>query len=338
MKSSFCKLRQKISFRFFSAHLTKLTKKFEPHRRTFRGLRIYAVDGQQLILPRTIDIIQHGHTGRSTSRYTESYMPRAYLTHAYDVLSGVTKDFCFGPRLNEVADAATMIAKFEKNSLTLYDRLYFSKKLAELHFKRKNYFLFRCRKNCLPEMSAFIANKRKHKMTVSYHGHPLQLIKIWNKRNQEWGIFATNLPAAWIKPKLIRALYRLRWEVEISFKELTATTKLEEWHSKFHNGILQELFCSFWLINFVKIQAYFHRKHPKNPLQDDYKKPNFKLLLNWILSIFDKILQRVPGVLDEFQFLIKRSTEQRKHESRRYPREIKGPASPYPYNNTRWVL
>ena len=315
-----------------------MTKKFEPHRRVFRGLRIYAIDGQQLILPRTDDIVASGYTGRATSRYSESYMPRAYLTHAYDVLSGVTKNFCFSPRLNEIADAKQMIARFEKNSLTLYDRLYFCSKLALCHLKRKNYFIFRCKKSAFPELAAFIKNKKYKKMAISYRGHNIYLVKSWNQQRKEWSVFATNLPSAWIKSKLIRNLYRLRWEVEISFKELTATTKIEQWHSKFINGILQELFCLFWLINFVKIQTYFRSKHAKNPLSDAYEKPNFKLLFNWIVSNFAKILLRIPEVLDEMQILIRKSTERRNHESRRYPREIKGPASPFPYNNTRWVI
>lgn len=336
-KGSFSKARKKISYKFFADRLNDLKKKFEPYRRTFRGLRIYAIDGQQIILPRTDDIKANGYTGRSTSRYSESYMPRAYLTHAYDVLSGVTKSFCFGPRLNEIADAAKMIKGFERNSLTLYDRLYFCSKLVLCHFKRKNYFIFRCRKNALPEIPAFIKDKKRKKLEIFYNGRRLFLVKAWNGRANEWSVFITNLPSSWIKHRLIRKLYRLRWEVEISFKELTATTKIEQWHSKFINGILQELFCSFWLINFVKIQMYFRVKQLKNPLQDEYQRPNFKLLFNWVVWNFPKLLQRIPGVLDEMEILIKKSTERRIHEARHYKREIKGPASPYPYNNTRWV-
>jgi IS4 transposase len=48
---------------------------------------------------------------------------------------------------------------------------------------------------------------------------------------------------------LIFKLYRLRWQVETSFLELTAITRSEQWHSKSYNGIMQELYALMWLIN-----------------------------------------------------------------------------------------
>ncbi len=40
---------------------------------------------------------------------------RMYLSHAYDVLSGVTKNLCYSPALNEIANAIQMIGSFESN-------------------------------------------------------------------------------------------------------------------------------------------------------------------------------------------------------------------------------
>ena len=42
------------------------------------------------------------------------------------------------------------------------------------------------------------------------------------------------------------------------------------------------------------------------------------------------------GLFNSIQLLIKRSTEKRKRRSRTHPRELRSPASPYPYNNTEW--
>jgi len=59
--------------------------------------------------------------------------------------------------------------------------------------------------------------------------------------------------------------------------------------------------------------------------------------LNHIVSLLPKIFKRIQGLFDELKILIKISTERRKHYSRAYPRELKTPASPYKYNNTKWV-
>ena len=132
-------------------------------------------------------------------------------------------------------------------------------------------------------------------------------------------------------------LYRLRWEVGKFFREFTSTLKAQQWHSEFVNGIMQEIYALLWLINFTKILMQFSGKKPLNPMSRRYEKPNFKLILNFIVKIMPKIWKRIADVIRHIQRLIKDSTERRKRYSRSYPREIKSPASPYPYNNTGWV-
>jgi len=338
-KGALAQIRKKVSYKFFQDILTELIENFEPQRQIFHGLKIYAIDGQQIILPRTPDLVEEGFTGRAIGRYRESYLPRGYLTHAYDVLSPSTKDLRFSPSLNEQRDARQMVKNFEKNSLTLYDRLYFHKKLALLHFELGNYFLFRCKQNALKEIKEFYEDKNTKQKTITLEGHRIYLFKLRNPNPENdkdlWDVFATNLPRDLRKPKVIRKLYSLRWEVETSFLELTASTKIEQWHSKSYNGILQELYALFWLINFTKIQINLRSKK-QNPLAKTYYKPNFKLILNWILGKISQLLQGIYQVLEGIKRLIKLSTEKRKHYSRSYEREIKSPASPYSYNNTLW--
>jgi hypothetical protein len=335
-RSALCEARKKVSYHFFEDTFDEMIERFEPFRETFRGLRIYGIDGQQQIMPRTKDLVEAGFTGRAIGKYSESYMPRGYLTHAYDVLSRVTKDLRFGPVLNENLDAKEMIKKFEQNSLTLYDRLYFHPAVAVAHHQLQNYFLARCRSNACKEVTKFYQSAGRKKRTVFIAGVVVHLIKIWSPKEKEWDVYATNLPQSWLKPKFIRKLYRLRWECETSFLELTSITKIEQWHSKFLNGILQELYALFWIINYTKIQIYFRSKRTKNPLQDTYKRPNFKLIFNHVLLSFHKIFKRIKSVFSDISELIKRSTVKRKHYSRSYPRQIRSPASPYSYNNTVW--
>ena len=114
-KAALSKFRKKISYKFFEDLLNRLLETFNEHRATFKGLTIYAIDGQQLTLPRTADIVANGFTGRKTGKYEESYMPKGFLTHCYDVLTGVSKKFVFNPTLNENADALNFIPSLEKS-------------------------------------------------------------------------------------------------------------------------------------------------------------------------------------------------------------------------------
>ena len=113
--------------------------------------------------------------------------------------------------------------------------------------------------------------------------------------------------------------------------------KLEQWHSKSINGIRQELYCLFWLMNYARIQMNKCQERAKILLTEEYEKPNFKLILNWIKGKIAWILKRKRGLLKQIKLLINKSTERRKHYSRSYPRVLKGPASPYPRRNTIWA-
>jgi hypothetical protein len=306
-------------------------------RKMWHGLYVYAVDGLQLTLPRSKDIINAGYSGRRVTKYLESYMPKMFSTMAYDVMNGVVRDIREYSTLNEIADADSMIEKFEDNSLTIYDRLYCCRKLILKHQDNHSYFLFRLKTSMLSEMRVIINSKQKRR-TVVADGVQMMVIKIFNYSTSEWGYFATNLPQHLVTEKNITKLYGLRWEVENAFRDFTTTIQLEQWHSKFINGIRQELYVALVLYNFVKLKILSKFGDVKNCMSDVYLKPNFKLLFSWVTSRIYRIFKSVRGVMKDFEELLVRSLERRKRRSRSYNREIKSPQSPFPYNNTIWEL
>jgi hypothetical protein len=236
--------------------------------------------------------------------------------------------------LDEITDAEESISLLEKNSLTLYDRLFLCTRLIHAHKKQGNYFLARCKNGGFSAVTAFF---RSHKTIaqVTLAGVKVHLIKIQLKGKEEKvGVFATNLPLDWVNVDTISHLYTLRNEVEVSFKDLIETMRIEQWHSKSLNGILQELYAAFWLLNFAKIQNVISNENPIEVMKDEYKKPNFKLLLGFIIDCLPEIMKRIRGVLAKVPKLLKLSTEKRKRHTRSYPRELKVSASPYKYNNT----
>ncbi len=162
------------------------------------------------------------------------------------------------------------------------------------------------------------------------------LIKIYNPKSKEVNVFATNLPEEWLTKNIIESLYAKRWEVENSYRDFVQNLRANQWHSKHLNGILQELYTAFWLLNFTRLQIIIRQKKEKNPFAQEYKKPNFKLILDFIIGVFPKILRKIRNVLVPIRELINYSTEKRRHRSRSYPRQLRSPASPYPRNNTIW--
>jgi hypothetical protein len=268
-------------------------------------------------------------------------MPKAFLTHCYDVLSETTKCLAINSSQTELADALAFIPNLEKNSVTLYDRAYFSRTLCEAHFAAGNFFIARCQSNANAEVASFFKDAEKEQGGMYFEtkqgAKKIWFLKIVNSKNNEIVVFATNLPRSWRNKKLFDQLYQLRWGAETSFYELSETVKLEQWHSKSYNGILQELYTTLLLINLVKIMSFFARGQKTiNPESSSYRKANFKLLLNFTVDFMATQNPQLNNLIYSFQLLIKRSTEKRLRRSRTHPREIRSPASPYPYNNTEW--
>jgi hypothetical protein len=220
----------------------------------------------------------------------------------------------------------------------LYDRLFISRKMIGVHQKSGNYFLMRARKSSLKAIQKFFKSPKKGSSFI-YDGMKLTLIKVPNPRskNEEPGVFITNLPSRWIDRDTILKLYALRWEVETSFRQLIETLRIEQWHSKSPNGILQELYCAFWLKNFTQMQIFYSQPKPQKVIDLEYEKPNFKLIYGWVRDRLNQVFQRIRRLTTDIQILVKISTQKRKRLKRQYPRELKYAAPIYPYNNTRWT-
>lgn len=336
VKSALSQMRARISYIFFKDKFYEQNEQTKTKVKTWNGLRMYAIDGIQLVLPRTPDVIAANYSGRKVSKYRESYMPKMFVTAAYDVISGIVKDVRESATLNEIADAHSMVKDFEDNSLTTYDRLYISRELIHTHHDCHNYFLFRVRESCLREVRKIYRSKRK-RITVEVDGIAVHAIKIKNTKTGEWDVFASNLPLRLVNEKTIRKLYNLRWEVENAFRDFTQTIKLEQWHSKSINGIRQEFYLALWLYNFTKLKILSKFGSAKECMTDTYRKPNFKILFGWVVRNFVRICKGIRGVWKVFVELIYATMETRTRHSRSYKREIKSPQSPFPYNNTVWT-
>ncbi len=336
VKSSLSKIRQSISYLFFKDIFESLITDYEPLRKTFHGFYIYAIDGDQLALPRSKDLLKEGYCGYPCPNEMETHFLRMYLSHAYDVLSGVTKNLCFSPALNEIANAIQMIGSFESNSITLYDRLYLSTEIIKAHAQASNFFIACCKRGStfIPIVNLFNGPGWYSQMVIE--GVVIHLYKYKNPKTGEFSVLATNLPHGSLDKKDMVALYSRRWEIETTFRDFTSTMKMEQWHSTSLNGILQELYSYFWLFNYTKIQMSINEDEDSvNQLvKNDYKKPNFKLILDFIM---DSIPLFVAGLYQKFRkqikLLMKISMEKRRHFKRSYERSIKSAGSSFKRNS-----
>ena len=342
-KAAFCLFRKRISYKFFRDLLFSLIFTADIKRTRYRGFYIYAVDGFETEIPRSDDILNAGYRGRTVSSQRETYYPRMYMSHCFDVMNSITKDLVLDKTIDELRGADDIVPHLEKDSITLYDRYYFCTRLVRLHTKNKNYFIARCKTHGgLKEIVEFSQDPNLRVKVIKVGGVQIRLFKVINKKEmnpeKRVAVYATNLLEDWLDHVTIYKLYCMRWEVETSFKDLVQTLKVEDFHAKNENGVLQEIYAKFWLMNFVRIQILKSHRLNLNPELREYKKPNFKLVCGWVVRHFKEILDNFTRLWNEFTQVVSMSIEKRKRRSRHYPRELKYSGKMHPRNSTVFTL
>lgn len=85
----------------------------------------------------------------------------------------------------------------------------------------------------------------------------------------------TNLPTANFPAEKIKHLYKMRWGIETSFRELKYTIGLASIHSKKIQFVIQEVFSKLILYNFSSLLMRFH------DFKDDKVRINFSAAFLW---------------------------------------------------------
>jgi DDE family transposase len=258
-----------------------------------------------------------------------------YTAQALDLVNGLVCNFNYSHEIGEAALGRKLAEGLEKQSITLYDRLYDSYSTALTHSKAQNYFFVRVKaKNPKSQQSIteFCRSNRRH-ASITLHPPrgssnlpqlPVRLIKIRNPRSNEDLVFMTNLPENLIKRKEMGAFYQRRWGIESSFKDITDTLKMCQWHSLKMNGILQEIYATLWLVNQVRHLCALTPQKTKTWLNSSYQKSNFKLIVRLLVDHIDLLIKQKHRKMRQIlSYWIKRTTENREHLSRSYPRQLR---------------
>jgi len=139
-------------------------------------------------------------------------------------------------------------------------------------------------------------------------------VKIAEKTYQT---FITNLEPGEFRMEQIRELYRMRWGVETSFRELKHTLGLANLHSKKVEYIIQEVFARMVMYNFCEIIT-LHVVIQQKPRKHGYQ-VNFSLAMS-ICRQFFKALEKahppdIEALIQKYVLPIR--------QDRTHPRKIK---------------
>ena len=127
--------------------------------------------------------------------------------------------------------------------------------------------------------------------------------------------FVTNLDKKTFSAEVIKDLYRLRWKIETSFRELKHTLALDYFHSKKKESILQEIYAKLTIYNFCAIIT------TKVKINKKELKYNYQVNFSQAVSICKQYL-KVNNAFFAIEALIRKFISPIR-PSRNYPRIIK---------------
>lgn len=332
VKSSLSEARKKVSYEFFADAFRADLPRFKKMRKTYRGHYINAVDGSDLDLPASVDVIEAGFRGTPWSKEYETHYPKMHVVHAYDVINGLVSAFKYSTKYSEKALAMEMVSSFEKKSLTIYDRLFCGHPTFKAHTVAGNLFLVRavtCGERVPECIRDFLTSDRvdqnvmwKPKKLRKSEALRVRLIKVRHPKTGETSVLITNAPRTLFTRLELAKLYLKRWEIESSFKDLVSTLKMDQWHSTKINGILQEIYCLLWVANATKMQM--RNMLEEDPLAIDYCRSNFKMCVSLVAKNMALLIRRKQfDFFDILDYWTRKTRERRRHRSRTYPRVVR---------------
>lgn len=266
-KSAFVQGRKKIAPEVFKRLSSVLTDEFYNDNpegvKTWNGLRLLAVDGSFITLPKTKELeAVYGQT----KNQTELYVVQAAASVLYDVLNLYAIDGILTTKdIGERKLALGHLDCCNKGDLVIYDRGYPSYDLIYEHYKRELNFLIRVRSDFNTAAKVFLESGKHSQIIEIFTGlkstdlldkeyagkTPLtvRIIRVELPGGEVELLISSLLDNKKFKTKCFKELYFKRWKVETFYDELKNKLKVEHFSGYSNQSILQDFYAALFVSN-----------------------------------------------------------------------------------------
>lgn len=326
-KSAFSQRRQLIKPSFFKDLLSLSAKQFYRSFRnyhTWRGLRLFAIDGTGQTLPRETWIGQA--FGFHKNQYDQVPSTRLLLT--FDILNKIIYRIDLHTQKSaEIMHAYPNVERLPKEAIYIYDRGFASYGLAFLHERHGSYYLIRFRTKDSPTIIDFLESGENECFTSiilkdrAYRTlRDLGLQPIW-KAELEVRLVRVDLPSGEVEVlmtnlmnrkrfhyKRIAELYASRWTVETAISNLKSFLQLALVSAYTQPGVEQDLWATFCFYNINSALAFSIEKEVQQKTVNRYyvyqinRNMAAGLIKRWLPSLFledERIWRAKTRVLKE---------------------------------------
>jgi len=296
-RQAFAKARENLKHEAFIHLNDVLVEKFEREDgaiATYRGYRLFGVDGTLIDLPNTEEMRR---TYGFASNNTDKVFAKGLAMTAFDVLNGITifaelfrYDDSEKRRILYISDGFAQL-NYEK-SIWLLDRGYPSFDLFARFHNNHQCYLTRVQTQTLKEVEA--ASQPDQIVTLTRKGITLDLrvvnVTLDSGENEK---LITNLPADFTVEDL-KALYIKRWGIETNYRFLKQKAVVETFTGETNTAVLQDFHAAILILNIATIawreQADILKEGDKNKQQKNEYFPNKSKLIQEIKCDFVKFV------------------------------------------------
>ena len=267
--SSFCVARQKLDAAVFTDANHKILAAYAGERgaHTWRGHRLFAVDGSKVTLPRELRAC-----GYQTPSQTAHY-PQGLLSCLYELQSQLPVDFDLVAHADERQCALRHLAALQPTDVVVYDRGYFSYPVLHRHWRSGIHAIFRLQESSYTVIRDFFASphtdttviiapcaRTRAEILAQYPDLdivPLTMRLLKYERAGTTYCLGTTLVAADQHYPLAEFMdvYHARWGIEELYKVSKHVFVVEDFHAKTERGVKQELFAHFVLVTMNRLFA-----------------------------------------------------------------------------------
>ena len=272
-----CKARNKCCFDIFDKIKNNLISKFTKRN------NIYAVDGSKFHMPNIFSKI--GFTTRSPT----SHRILGMISTIFDVNTKIPINTLLSKHHNERTSICQQLKFIPKQSILIFDRGYYSKKMIHELENSNIKYLFRLKKDANNQIKKFYNRIKSVNKKIHIGRHQMRIFKY--TINGKIYLCGTNINSS---INYLKNLYKKRWTVEEGFKTMKTNLCFKKIHSKTLNLLKQEISIReliFVITRLIQIKTKITKK------KKNYK-PSFKLALDFIINIDIGVIIDKIGIIN----------------------------------------